>query len=336
MSARAFFREHSDFGEVVTLISENSTSSIEACIAPKYGSNLFSLKIDGHEVINCNTSGLTKRDTSGTSDYTATPVLYPTPNRISNNGKDREYVFDGKTYSFKDVLSPAGNASLVHGIVRDEAFAGQIVSSGGDTAVAETSVEISPSSRYYSCYPFPSRLTLTWTISDQGLSLKWRVENTGESRLGFGFALHPEFITGQNDVWVAVPARSVMEMDGELVSTGRKLDLEQVMYKMLSLTKEKPVSQLDLDHVYTDKIPNSAPHLTYRNLGITISQESDCDSVVVYTGNKTLSMCLEPQWGKTNALNLFAQGFPEDIHGLKLLNPGEQATGSVLFRVTRQ
>ena len=335
MTAKAYTLSDPDFREVIVLTTQVGPKTIEARIAPDYGSNLVSYKIDGHEVINLSIAGLLRRNTEGTSDYTATPILFPAPNRVMNEDMPGEYVFDGVTHSFKGVISPAGNASLVHGIVRDSMFEYAIVKAEGDTAVAETSIDIKPMSRYFLTYPFPCRLVLTWTISSSGLHLEWTVKNVGTTRLGFGFAMHPEFITGENDVRVCVPANSVMEMDEELVSTGRKLDLNQVMYKMLSLTQVKPVRELDLDHVYTDKTEGAHPYVRYENLGFAISLESDCDSVVVYTGNRAVSACVEPQWGKTNALNLFAQGFPEAIHGLKLLEPNNSISGTVLFKVSR-
>lgn len=335
MTAKAYIHSDPSLGSVIILRSEEGDHSIEATIAPDYGSNLVSYKIDGHEVINCDVDGLLRRNSEGTSAYTATPILFPAPNRVMNEGRAGEYVFDDVTHTFKGVLSPSGNASLVHGLVRDALFEFAIVKGEGDTAFAETSIEIMPMSRYFMAYPYPCRLVLTWTMSGSGLCLEWKVENTGPTRLGFGFAMHPEFITGGNDVRVCVPARSVMEMDEELVSTGRKLDLSQVMYKMLSLATEKPVSVLDLDHVYTDKVEGAHPYVRYENLGFSIALESDCDSVVVYTGKRKVSACVEPQWGKTNALNLFAQGYPEAIHGLKLLEPDNSTSGTVLFKVTR-
>ncbi len=335
MTAKAYIHSDPSLGSVIILRFEEGDHSIEATIAPDYGSNLVSYKIDSNEVINCDVEGLLRRNSEGTSAYTATPILFPAPNRVMNEGRAGEYVFDGVTHTFKGVLSPSGNASLIHGIVRDALFEFAIVKAEGDTVVAETSIEIKRMSRYFMTYPYPCRLVLTWTMSSSGLCLEWKVENTGPTKLGFGIALHPEFRTGKNDVRVCVPAASVMEMDEELVSTGRKLDLSKVMYKMLSLLGEKPVSELDLDHVYTDKVEGLHPYVRYANLGFRVSQESDCDSVVVYTGNKAVSLCFEPQWGKTNALNLFAQGYPDAIHGLRLLEPDNSTSGTVLFKVSR-
>ncbi|MGD0004889.1 MAG: hypothetical protein ABSE06_11760, partial [Anaerolineaceae bacterium] len=63
-------------------------NNLEAWIAPSFGSNLCRLSVDGKHVIDFDRSLLVKHE------FTGTPILYPTPNRVRNG----VFRYQGKTY----------------------------------------------------------------------------------------------------------------------------------------------------------------------------------------------------------------------------------------------
>lgn len=81
---------------------------LEAWIAPSHGSNLCRLSVDGKHVIDFDRSLLVKHD------FTGTPVLYPTPNRVRNG----VFRYQGKAYD----QVKRGVRILEHGLVHNEAW----------------------------------------------------------------------------------------------------------------------------------------------------------------------------------------------------------------------
>ena len=104
------------------------------------------------------------------------PTLFP----ITGKLKDLRFVHEGKTYE----LPP-------HGFAKDRAFTVALQEAHSVALVLEADEET------LACYPFPFRLICTFTLTDQGLALTRRVENTGLGGMEFslgehlGFSLEP-------------------------------------------------------------------------------------------------------------------------------------------------
>src|SRR5262249_22618519 len=150
-------------------------------------------------------------------------VLWPFPNRI----EDKRYTYQGHAYSLEQVVRPQGNAVLIHGLVFDRPWQYEqpIVTLEG--ASVTTYVDIDETAPYYENYPFASRLSLTYTLPHNRVTITYQVHNNGLSDLPFGFALHPYFsrLSGQEGTLVSLPADTVMEADDELLPTGRIFDM---------------------------------------------------------------------------------------------------------------
>lgn len=68
---------------------EECFKNMECIIAPEYGSNLCRFIVDGNAIIDFDKELLKQKD------YTGTPVLYPTPNRVRNG----VFTFKGKIFN---------------------------------------------------------------------------------------------------------------------------------------------------------------------------------------------------------------------------------------------
>ncbi|HLI08080.1 MAG TPA: hypothetical protein VKV40_16045 [Ktedonobacteraceae bacterium] len=330
-SARVGFDQRLDTS-VITLSYRdggNAAGSLEVGIVPDLGSNLFRFRVGQYDLIYADPDLLRQRD------FTGNFVLWPLPNRV----RDKSYVYQGKHYALAGLKRPRGNEVLVHGLVFDRRWQYEMPVVGQDAASVRTFVEITPESPFWEGYPFESRLSLTYTLTNSGVTVGYAVENTGTQDMPFGFALHPYFSTlsGRDETLVSLPARAVMEADEDLLPTGRVLDVTGVMYAMFDLRQPVPVGNLKLDHVYTDLQKDASALVEFRKQGLKlrISTSEDFTHIVIYTPSPEGHIsyfCLENQTCSTDAVNLAQRGMGGIAHLLEL-HPGETGSGFIRYAV---
>src|SRR5579859_297223 len=317
--------------ELVYEDKERPARNISVAITPDLGSNMFRFRVGEQDLIYCDEELLKRKD------FTGNFVLWPFPNRV----RDKRYTYQGREYSLETVQRQQGNYVLVHGLVFDRLWQYEQPVTGSDSVSVTTYVEMTPESPYYDTYPFESRLSLTYTLTKEGMRTIYYLQNTGTSDLPFGFALHPYFsrLSGEDDTLVSLPADEVMEADEELLPTGRVFDLDNIMYAMYDLRKPVPVGNLNLDHVYTGLHKNEGAVIEYRQQGMQlhISATEDFTHIVCYTPPGQPFFCIEHQTCSTDAINLHNQG-PERRKMAHLLevHPGEVGTGSIDYTVVFQ
>lgn len=312
-------------GEVIELrySSGNPDSDISLRISPTYGSNLYEYKYGSYNLMYCDKEKLARHGFAGCF------VLWPFPNRVAG----RKYSFNGIEYSLKDVSIPSGNEVLVHGLVRDRAWEYSTPKISENEVSVTTTVEMNESSPYFSDYPFQSALSLTYTLTKEGVKVSYEIENKDSKEMPFGFALHPGFstlISGMNETLVSLQSNSVEETDTDLLPTGKKLDLNTVMYQQFSLKTPKAAGTLQLDHIYTDT-PEGESFVvdhTKQKMRIKISHSRDILYNIIYTMEADKFICLEPQTCITNAINM-----DHKKYNLLSVKPGEKHTGFIAYAV---
>lgn len=306
----------------------DSSRTILVCIAPEYGSNLFRFCVGKHDLIYTDHELLTKRD------FTGTFVLWPFPNRV----RDKRYNYQGQRYSLENVYRPGGYPTLIHGLVFDRPWKYTQPVIGPDAVSVTTYVDINTESPYYPAYPFDSRLSLTYTLSETELTVTYQVHNQSARTLPFGFALHPYFSTfaDKHDVSISIPAQAVMEADDEMLPTGRIFDVNKVMYAMYDLREPVPVDFLKLDHVYTRLNKQALSIVDYKTLALQlhISATDDFTHAVIFTPQQAPSFCIEYQTCSTDAINLHHQGtaLREAAHLLEV-QPDATFSGTLRYNI---
>ncbi|QBD78757.1 aldose 1-epimerase [Ktedonosporobacter rubrisoli] len=306
----------------------NPARNLTVAIAPDLGSNMFSFRVGSHDLIYCEHELLKRKD------FTGNFVLWPLPNRI----RDKRYTYQGQNYSLADIKRQQGNAVLIHGLVFDRPwqYMQPIVEPNG--VHVTTFIEINEESPWYAAYPFDSKLTLTYSLDQHGLSTTYTVYNRGARTLPFGFALHPYFslLSGKDDTLVSVPADQVMEADDELLPTGRIFPVDKIMYAMYDLRQPTAIGNLQLDHVYTSLHPHEPAIIDYRknDLQLYITATEDFTHAVIYTPQGQPYFCLEHQTCSTDAINLHNQG-PELQKAAHLLEvpAGKAYSGTLRYTI---
>jgi len=293
--------------------------SLEARIVPEAGSNLYSLKIGGTEVL----VQPAEWGTTPSLRY-GFPVLFPTPNRV----RDSKFTFDGQTYTF-----PANERThFIHGLVHKLPWSAGPVSADATAASMETHLDWVASQPDFKLFPIKHRLSLQFTLDAHGVKLAFTVENEDTKRLPFGFAFHPWFqiLGSRAETYLRVPAQKHMEAEG-LLPTGELADLTGTPYDL-----REPVSleELKLDDVYWGLTPERIPGYEARDKAVKVSLggSPEFTHMVVYTPPGRPFFCMENQTCSTDAHNLHAKGLEKEAH-LLIAGQGKKVSGWVYVRV---
>ena len=296
--------------------------NLEARVVVEAGSNLYSLKIGGTELL----VQPAEWGTTPSLRY-GFPVLFPTPNRV----RDSKFTFDGQTYAF-----PANERThFIHGLVHKLAWQAGAASSDAKSASMETYLNWDSSQPDFKLFPIKHRLSLRFTLDAHGVKLAFTVDNQDTKRLPFGFAFHPWFqILGTRaDTYLRVPAQKHMEAEG-LLPTGKLLELAGTQYDL-----REPVSleALKLDDVYWGLTSERIPGYEVREKGIAVSlgASPEFTHMVVYTPPGKPFFCMENQTCSTDAHNLYAKGLEKEAH-LLIAEKGKKVSGWVYVGVERK
>ncbi len=294
--------------------------AMEARVVPGFGSNLCRFTVDGRNVIDFQRSLLLAHD------YTGTPVLYPTPNRV------RDGVFQWKGRDYRQVK--AGALIVEHGLVHGEAWEHDAPRADAEGARVRTWIDFRPGSPVFEAFPFPHRLALEFHLAARGVTVRYSISNTGAEEIPFGLGLHPYFmkLSGDAETFLSVPALSVMEATPSLLPTGRLLDVDGTLF---DLRQPRALGSLDLDHVFTRIPAGGRAFIEHRSIGMRVGLEASADfgHIVVYSPKGEGFFCVENQTCSTDAHNLASRGFVTES-GLKTVPPGETRQGAVSYVVT--
>ncbi len=314
---------------VVRLVDKDHNS--DALVHATYGFNLFSFRVPVHGRL---------RDVLRADDHFAdqparaagngTPILFPFPNRIAGG----RFTWEGRVY---ELPRNERNVNAIHGFVLDKPWSVKLRS-------ADSSVEGVISSTWQLAglkhlWPGQFELQAVVVLNGRTVTLHFAVRNIGDRAMPWGLGLHPYFrlpldMFGKEEACkVQVPANAIWELK-DFLPTGRVLPVPEE----LDLREPRRLSELKLDHVYTDLQYDEEEWVTctltdeeagYR---LNIRLGNEFREIVVYTPPQRGSICIEPYTCTTNAINLHKRGIDA---GLRVLEPDEVAeVGPVVFEVT--
>lgn len=138
---------------------------------------------------------------------------------------------------------------------------------------------------------------------------------------------------------MTLPAEHIMEMDDELLPSGRLLPMGLQGYDLRTPTS---VSTLELDHVFTGLPEHSEAAITYpdQNLRIRLATSPEFTHMVLYTLESDKGfICLENQTGSTDMINLHTRAHKEADEALSkashlmILPPSETHRGYIEYTV---
>jgi aldose 1-epimerase len=201
-------------------------------------------------------------------------VLAPWPNRI----RDGRWSWRGRSHQLP-VTEPATGSAL-HGLVSDVPWQPEAVAPDAVTL----GVEIEPGPGY----PFPLRLSVRWSLSDDGLSCRLGALNTGAEAAPFGVATHPFFqLPGArvDDLRLRLPAGQWLQTDANLLPVA----LRPAAGTDLDFSEPRSLRDVRLDTAFTAVSPASdglgTAVLSAEGAAVTIWAEPDFSWWQVYTSD---------------------------------------------------
>lgn len=246
-----------------------------AGVNPRLGGNLISLSYDGKDVLR----PLENEEQLSVNPYIqGAPILLP-----ANRTYLGKFSFEGVEYTLP-INEPRTNSHL-HGLVHRQPFA--IIES------SETSITMEFINTDGKVYPFDFRITATYSIDEEGLSQRFEITNIGKSTMPYTFCLHTTF--KQPDVRFTFPLKIKQEAIND-IPTGRYVELSEVEKKFVTGSPAKDVTACGY---YL-----AAGHtVTVDEFVYTVSDNFDHWITWNAHGKKDY-ICLEPQAGKVNGLNI--------------------------------
>lgn len=254
------------------------------------------------------------------------PILYPTPNRVT----DSKISFEGKEH----ILTYEGKNVGGHGIARRMMFDIRDLSSDKNEAMISGTVSFTHDSEYFTAFPFENTLTVTIRLHASGFSISYNVENGGE-KTPFGFALHPFFykIGGAENVYVKINSADVMYLSDENIHSGIHADMSG---SEADFTEYTPVSQMPertkKGTVHFSVPSQNSAQIYYSTTGVTFSlcATSELDKIVTFFPQGCDYFCVENQSCAPDGINLESRGVK---NGVITLRPFEKFCGGVDFRI---
>jgi len=247
------------------------------------------------------------------------PILFPWPGRIAG----ARFTFKGREYQVP-VNEPARGNSI-HGFASERAFR---VTRRGPYFVTSI-LDSSDYSDLSSIWPWPFTLEIDYEVGN-GLRLKARVTNTGDSVMPFGFGAHPYFHAplnpaGKRDAMlVQLDAEARWALDASLIPTG---NTESLTGKY-DLREPRPLGADTYDDAFRMAPASSsdepAPRARLIDPSLKIALEVRADpafgNFVVYAPSDNAVVALEPYTCAPDAFNLAARGVAA---GMRELAPGQ-------------
>ncbi len=248
---------------------------------------------------------------------------------FSNKLKDNSFHFRGKSYT---IPPPA-----IHGLIHDKIFEVNNIALSQDIASVALSYDGFCTGKIPE-YPFLLKITVTYTIQPNKLTVSITGINEGSNPLPFGCGWHPYFFlpgTPLEKCCLSVPSVTIVKTDEKLLpvegdfrenirmQTGRDFSDSRTI-------TERTIGNNMINFCYTDLTKSNGKIITTlydpeTERKITLSQQRGV--VYVYTGDglslrPRQSIALEPVEFITNALN--REEFLSEI----LILPGSQRTFS--------
>ena len=247
------------------------------------------------------------------------PILFPWPSRVAG----ARFTFQGREYRLPINEPARGNA--IHGFACERAF--RVTRRGPYFVTAILDSADYPDLN--AIWPWPFTLEIDYEVGN-GLRLKARVSNTGDSVMPFGFGAHPYFHAPLNPkgardaMMIQLDANARWLLDARLVPTG---EMEPLAGKY-DLRAPRPLGNDTYDDVFRmaqiSKDDASAPRARLIDPSLKIAIEIRADAAfgdfVVFAPPDNPVVALEPYTCAPDAFNLAARGVAA---GMRELAPGQ-------------
>src|SRR5215472_3486233 len=245
------------------------------------------------------------------------PILFPWPGRVAN----ARFTFKGREYRLP-VNEPA-RGHAIHGFACERAF--RVARRGPYFVNAVLDSSDHPDLK--SIWPWPFVLEIDYEVGN-GLRLKARVTNTGDSVMPFGFGAHPYFHAPlgakgtRGAMQIQLDAIARWPLDAGLIPTG----VAEPVAGKYDLRSPRTLGADTYDDAFrmapaSDERPRARLIDPAAKVALELRADSAFGEFVVYAPPDNPVVALEPYTCAPDAFNLAARG---TAAGMRELGPGQK------------
>lgn len=270
------------------------------------GAALDALSVGGIELIQ-------QWDRSQIRPYSSGLVLAPWPNRI----RDGKWS-DGESHFALDISEPLRN-NAIHGLVAEKVF--RLAES------SESSAKLTAEISSVSGYPFSLELSVTYSLSERGITCEMTLKNTGKTAAPVALGAHPYITVGDapiRSLSIEAPVVSHLITDTQMIPVAE----EAIEGSDVDISSRVSLKNLDLDTGF--RLGGEAPYTTTLaapdGKRVSLWQSTELGWLQVFVTDEfpgpdgpTSAVAVEPMTAPANAFNSGTN--------LKWLEPGESWGG---------
>ena len=269
------------------LVSSNGESKAQICL--NQGSRLSNFSFENTQIVK-------EFDSSTYKDNYASAILFPFANRI----KDGEYTFKDSKHKLNCNETDKNNA--IHGLVYNKTFV--LINKELTSDFASVSLQYKNYGKVKG-FPFKFHIELTYTLSENGITLAIKVKNKDKKTFPFSIGWHPYFYsTNLNKSTINFKSDKKYVFDNQQIISGTTALNLQMPFKL------KDVKLDDGFPLKTNEIDFSTPEYDFN-----ISSTSKENFLQLYTPVQPNVIAIEPMTGAADNFN--------NKTGLQTLQPND-------------
>ncbi len=293
-------------------------------IAPELGCQCFGYRVGSLEIIFPPPSVEALREHPFRSGI---PILFPWPGRVANG----KFDFAGRRIVIP--INERARGHAIHGLTWNCAF--RVAKRGPHYALME--LDSASDANLLRIWPYPFVFEVDYEVGD-GLRIKFRVRNSGNSEMPFGFGAHPYFNaplskdSSRKSLTLQVPAAERWPLDLTLIPSGPP----QPVAGKFDLRAPRALGSETYDDVFK-LAPGRDPlapcaRMTdpAMRLAIEVRADAPFEDFVIFAPPENPVVAMEPYTCAPDAFNLASRGVES---GMRTLAPGATFEAGFEIRV---
>ena len=273
----------------------SNSRGTEAVIHPMAGASLQQLYFKNKTIIN---NIVTTEGNESYLNSSCSAILFPFANRI----KDGQYTYNSQRHQL--ICNETSRGHAMHGLVCKNTFEMvNLTNSENSASVSFCYKEIESSNGF----PFPYKITLTYTLNDNNFKLDINIQNIGLKPFPFSLGWHPYFYSNDLD-----QSELYMQSEEKIIADDRMIPVETV-----NETFPNPLSlkNQQFDDGFILKNSNISYKTPEYQINIRTEHDNTTQYIQLYIPSHRQSIAIEPM---TAAADCYNNGL-----GTKELQPNE-------------
>jgi aldose 1-epimerase len=298
---------------VVRLHDAGSDATVS--IIPSAGNLTVEFRVRGHNVLRFPYESIA--DFKGTESVSmGIPFLGPWADRLD----EQAFYANGRRFAFDMSLGNVRGANPIHGFLAS-ASQWQVleVKTDSQSAWVTSRLEFFKYPSWMKQFPFAHAVEMTHRLQSGVLEVSTRIENLSGEPMPVAIGFHPYFqlTDSAHDEWtISVGARTHWPVGENKMPTGQTQPIERFFDDPRSVA----LKGRDIDDVFSDLVRDEQGRavmaLNGKSQRLEVLLGPKYRAVVVYAPSNRDFVCLEPEAGIINALNLAHRGLYGELQSL--------------------